>query len=86
MSNYWEGFICPVCGEGFTLAQWEERHNGKNGEEYHEECCPECKDGTAYDEDEEDDDEDTGLYQCLCEDMVGHIGKCPRCGGQVIPF
>jgi uncharacterized Zn finger protein (UPF0148 family) len=47
-SNYWEGFICPVCGEGFTLKQWEKRHNGKNGEEYHEECCPECKDDIAY--------------------------------------
>lgn len=42
MSNYWEGFICPICGEGFTLAQWEVRHNGDNGEEYHEDCCPEC--------------------------------------------
>ncbi len=48
--NYWERFSCPICGEGFTLAQWEVRHNGRNGEEYHKDCCPECKDGTAYDE------------------------------------
>lgn len=56
MSNYWEGFICAVCGEGFTLAQWEERHNGRDGEEYHEECCPDCKDGTHDNDDSDDDD------------------------------
>ena len=121
--EYWEGFTCPICGEGFTLKQWDKRHNGRNGEEYHDTCCPECKDGTADDEDEEehpvdctceecaevlrnagyelmddevlysaeydwadDDDEDTGLHQCLCEDNVGRLGKCEYCGGQIIPF
>jgi len=54
MSNYWVEFLCAVCGEGFTLEQWDVRHTGRNGEEYHEECCPECKDGTAYDDDDDD--------------------------------
>lgn len=59
--NYWERFSCPICGEGFTLAQWEVRHNGRNGEEYHKDCCPECKDGTAYDDD--DDDPQGDVYE-----------------------
>lgn len=70
--------------------------------EYHEECCPDCLadeevdgEGLMYyewlkdilvEEPIEEDDDDTGLYQCLCEDMVGHLGKCPMCGGQIIPF
>lgn len=37
-------------------------------------------------EEQADDDDDTGLYQCLCEDDVGRLGKCPYCGGQIIPF
>ncbi len=81
MSNYWEGFICPVCGEGFTLAQWEERHNGKNGEEYHKECCPECKDGTAYD-DEEDDEDNTDIVTCSdCGEIYNGVDYwcCPIC-------
>lgn len=49
-SNYWEGFICPICNQGFTLAQWEDRRSGDNGEEYHEDCCPECNDPIDDDE------------------------------------
>lgn len=53
-SNYWEGFTCPVCDKGFTLEQWDKRHNGKNGEEWHEGCGPECKDVLFKEDDEED--------------------------------
>jgi uncharacterized protein YbaR (Trm112 family) len=61
--KYWERFTCPICKKGFTLEQWDKRHNGRNNEEYHEDCCPECKDGIVYDEDEHPVD-------CTCEECA----------------
>lgn len=37
-----EGYRCAVCDQPFTVEEWEDRHNGRNGEEYHADCCPEC--------------------------------------------
>lgn len=67
--------VCYGCGK--PIEDLDNRHEDEDGYSYHPECCPEC---AAYEEEEDD----TGLYQCLCEDMVGHIGKCPVCGGQLI--
>lgn len=40
--------ICATCGEPITGPDYDARHWGSDGEEYHAGCCPECK------EDEED--------------------------------
>lgn len=36
--------LCAECGEPFTVAEWDERHSGDDGEDLHEECCPVCAD------------------------------------------
>jgi DNA-directed RNA polymerase subunit RPC12/RpoP len=48
-----EGYVCDVCGKPFAAEEWEERHWGDEGEEYHEACCPICAE-----EDEEDEEDD----------------------------
>lgn len=34
---------CPVCGLGFSPAEWDDRHSRRgDGEDVHAACCPDC--------------------------------------------
>ncbi len=33
---------CEVCGDGFTAAEWDDRHTGVDGGDVHAGCCGQC--------------------------------------------
>lgn len=34
--------VCPICGDTFTLTEWERRHSNSDGVDVHGECCDVC--------------------------------------------
>ena len=42
MSDH-DNATCDACGKPFTKQEWDERHWGPYGEEWHEACCPVCQ-------------------------------------------
>lgn len=49
--TWWMDYECDVCGNGF-IDEWDydNRHTGLNGEEYHDSCCPDCNEGWKLEE------------------------------------